>query len=214
MLAPHALADLLPHAPRHHLLGKAGACARRGPCLRSHSRDRLVWHWRVSHAWKPFALFWDATCLDSASFACHAIALSPLGYRRWLLLVGLPTIAYTQTYLDIDWAAVDAERDDGVSYSWAKLAQEGAPAAFGTFCVSPARGHGPGSTSLSGGVGGWAMAWLQRRQQARGFPTALRAPRLPPRCASRFRPQLVWVLTFNAVHPGTDYGAMAAAAAA
>ncbi len=51
--------------------------------------------------------------------------------------MGLPTIAYTQTYMDIDWAAVDAERDDGVSFSWAKLAQEGAPAAFGTFCVSP-----------------------------------------------------------------------------
>ncbi|KAA0163391.1 hypothetical protein FNF27_02291 [Cafeteria roenbergensis] len=107
----------------------------------------------------PDTIFWARQALALVvGLVCGAIpATGWFGIGAWVLLVGLPTIAYTQTYMDIDWAAVDAERDDGVSFSWAKLAQEGAPAAFGTFC-------------------------------------------------------LVWVLTFNALHPGTDYGAMAAAA--
>jgi hypothetical protein len=54
----------------------------------------------------------------------------------WVVLVALPPTAYQQVCLDIDWAAPDAEKDDGISYQWFKLFQEGLMPSFGMFTVS------------------------------------------------------------------------------
>jgi hypothetical protein len=56
--------------------------------------------------------------------------------RRWVVLAVFSTVAYTQYYMEVDWAAADETSDDGVTFQWTKLLQEGLMPSFGTFCVS------------------------------------------------------------------------------
>lgn len=85
----------------------------------------------------PDALFWTRQALAVLfGLICGVIPFTGwIGIIVWAVLVMGPPVLYQQTYLDVDWAPADAEKDDGIAYQWTKLAQEGMMPSFGTFLL-------------------------------------------------------------------------------
>jgi len=170
---PSPPADLVRHASGPHLLVEAGARHPRRAALRGDPghgvvRARGV---RAAGSERPAPQRGKPTARRTVTALCARPRR-----RSWGLLVMVPTIAYTQSVLDVDWSPADADKDDGVSFGWGKLAQEGAFPAFGTFLVSDPRGW---STVAPFGILLPASVVLARHPSRLG-PIAARRPRLAP----------------------------------